>query len=193
MFSIPEQFSAQFSSSLPQIQTQLQSQLNFVNSVAGKAVESAGKLATLNIHAAKASVEKSSATAKQLLHAKDAQEFFQLTSFQPASFDGLLEYGRELWAIAQETQSEWLKAANVAKEAPVAPPQLGSLVKAVKQIVVTEAEEAPAPKAKAKAKPAEADATEEEAGEPQPPIPAVASVTAAEEEKPAKAKAKPVH
>lgn len=197
MFSIPEQFSAQFSvPQFPQLQTQLQtqlqSQLNFVNTVAGQAVESAGKIAALNIHAARESVEKSTASARKLLNVKDAQEFFNLAGYQPGNFDGALEYGRELWAIAQQAQTEWLKAANVAKESPATPP-LGNLVKAVKHIVVTEAEEATAPKAKTKAKPVEAEAAEEDAGEQQASIPAVVSVTATEEEKPAKVKAKPVH
>src|SRR5262249_9370103 len=124
MFSIPEQFSAQFSApqfpQFPQFQTQLQSQLNFANTVAAQAVESAGKIAALNLHTAKASVEKSSNAAQQLLSAKDPQEFFSLASAQPASFERLVEYGRELWAIAQDAQAELVKAATEGKDAPAA-------------------------------------------------------------------------
>jgi phasin family protein len=191
MFSIPEQFSAvtNFQSNF---QTQLQSQLNFVNSVAGQAVESVGKVAALNIHTARASVEKSTATTRQLLNVKDAQEFFN-QAFQPGSLESLVEYGRELYAIAAEAQAELIKATSEQTKdvVPAAVLKLAGPVKAVKQIVVTD-EEAPAPKAaKAKAKPAtEAEVTVEEE-EAKAPFPTAASVEA--DAKPAKVKAKPVH
>ena len=191
MFSIPEQFS-QFSA-VSNIQSQLQSQLNFVNNLASQAVDSVGKVAALNLHAARASVEKSTAATRKLLNVKDPQEFFNLASFQPGSLDGLVEYGRELYAIASEVQAELLKAASEQTRdvVPAAVLKLAGPAKAVKQIVVTD-EEAPAPKAaKSKAKPAvEVEAAAEE--EPvKAPFPTAASVEA--DAKPAKVKAKPVH
>lgn len=193
MFSIPEQFSAvtNFQSNF---QTQLQSQLNFVNTVASQAVDSASKVVALNINAARASVEKSTSTARHLLNVKDAQEFFH-KAFQPSSLDSLVEYGRELYAIAAAAQAELFKATSEQTKdvVPAAVLKLAGPAKAVKQIVVTD-EEAPAPKAaKVKAKPAaeaevEAAVEEEEA---KPPFPTAASVEA--DAKPAKVKAKPVH
>jgi len=187
MFSIPEQFSAATA-----FQSQLQSQLNFVNTVAGQAVDSASKVVALNINAARASVEKSTSTARQLLNVKDPQEFFNLASFQPGSLDGLVEYGRELYAIAAEAQAELIKATSEQTKdvVPAAVLKLAGPVKAVKQIVVTD-EEVPAPKAaKVKAKPVAEEAVAEEE-EVKSPFPTAASVEA--DAKPAKVKAKPVH
>jgi len=192
MFSIPEQFSA-VTTFQSNFQTQLQSQLNFVNTVAGQAVESVGKVVALNIHTARASVEKSTSTTRQLLNVKDPQEFFSLASVQPSSLDGLVEYGRELYAIAAEAQAELIKATSEQTKdvVPAAVLKLAGPVKAVKQIVVTDEEEAPAPKAaKVKAKPAVEEAAIEEE-EVKSPFPTAASVEA--DVKPAKVKAKPVH
>ena len=103
MFSITEQFSAATKS-------QLEAQLNLLNSFASKAVESAQKVQALNISTAKASVETSSASARQLLEAKDPQAFFSVG--KPPGFDHLLAYSRELFSIASAAQAELIQSAK---------------------------------------------------------------------------------
>jgi len=113
MSSITEQFSAATKS-------QLEAQLNFFNSYASKAVESAQKVLALNISTTKASVEKSSAAARRLLEAKDPQEFFSVG--KPPGFDHLLAYSRELFGIASAAQAELIQSAKeqIKQAAPAA-------------------------------------------------------------------------
>ena len=105
MSSITEQFSAAAKS-------QLEAQFQIFSTLAGTAVDSAQKVFALNLNATKASVEKSSAAARKLLAAKDPQEFFSLGGAEPASFDKLLAYGRELYGIASTAQAELIKSAQ---------------------------------------------------------------------------------
>lgn len=104
MFSITEQFSAVTKS-------QLEAQFSIFNSLAGKAVESAQKVFALNLNATKASVEKSSDTARRLLEAKDPQEFFSVGSQAP-NFEQVLAYSRQLFGIASTVQAELLASAR---------------------------------------------------------------------------------
>jgi len=105
MSSITEQFSAATKS-------QLEAQFKIFNTFASTAVDSAEKVIALNISTTKASVEKSSAAAKKLFEAKDPREFFSLSTAEPASFDNLLAYGRELYSIASDVQSELIQSAQ---------------------------------------------------------------------------------
>lgn len=105
MFSITEQFSAATKS-------QLEAQLNLINNFASKAVESAEKVIALNLSTTKATVEKSSSAAQQLLGAKDGQEFFRLSASQTPSLDHLLAYGRQLFSIASDAQAILLQSAR---------------------------------------------------------------------------------
>ncbi|MES2075182.1 MAG: phasin family protein [Pseudomonadota bacterium] len=105
MFSITEQFSAATKS-------QLEAQLNLINNFASKAVESAEKVFALNLSTTKATVEKSSSAAQQLLSAKDGQEFFRLSTSQTPSLDHLLAYGRQLFTIASDAQAVLLQSAR---------------------------------------------------------------------------------
>ncbi|MQA21087.1 phasin family protein [Rugamonas rivuli] len=105
MSSITEQFSAATKS-------QLEAQFKIFNTFASTAVDSAEKVIALNISTTKASVEKSSAAAKKLLEAKDPREFFSLSTAEPASFDNLLAYGRQLYSIASDVQSELIQSAQ---------------------------------------------------------------------------------
>jgi len=170
MFSITEQFSAATKS-------QLEAQLNILNSYASKAVESAQKVLALNISTAKASVEKSSASARQLLEAKDAQEFFSVGG-KPPSFDHLLAYSRELFSIASAAQAELIQSAKdqikeaapaikaaVAKpvapavtladvKEPAAPPVVAAGAASANEPVAAPTSAPKAAKAPAKAKPA---------------------------------------
>ncbi|MBV7537085.1 phasin family protein [Duganella sp. sic0402] len=141
MSSITEQFSAVTKS-------QLEAQFQILNTLASTAVDSAEKVIALNISTTKASVEKSSAAAKQLLAIKDPKELFSLgaAQAQPGSFDALLSYGRELYSIAstaqnaliKSTQSSFKQVSEVAAKAPAAvaaatkatPPALAAAVSA---------------------------------------------------------------
>lgn len=103
MSSITEQFSAATKS-------QLEAQFHLLNTLATTAVDSAEKVIALNLTTTKASVEKSSAAAKQLWSAKDPKEFFSVA--QPGSFDALLAYGRELYSIASTAQQALVSSAQ---------------------------------------------------------------------------------
>lgn len=144
MFSIPEQFSAATKS-------QLEAQLKILNNLATTAFDGAQKVIALNLSTTKASVEKGSAAARELLEAKDPQEFFARTSARVPNLDGLFAYNRELFSIASKTQADLFQAAQEQlKEAgkqTVAAPKLAAPIAAPAPV--------PAPKApKAEAKPA---------------------------------------
>ena len=184
MSSITEQLSAATKS-------QLEAQFQIFSTLASTAVESAEKVIALNISTTKASVEKSSAAAKKLLSAKDPQEFFSLGTAEPASFDKLLAYGRELYGIATSAQSELIKsaqstfkqatdlAATRATVTPKTPPALAAAVSAAVSAIST-----PAPTVVAKAEtppanePVAAAPLPKVAKEPAKPKPVAAPVAA---------------
>lgn len=107
MFSVPEQFSAATKASF-------YAQLALMTSLTDKAFEGVEKFVELNMNAAKSSLEESTVTAKQLLAAKDPQEFFNLTSAhaQPAA-EKALAYGRHLANITSSTQADFTRAAEM--------------------------------------------------------------------------------
>ena len=106
MFPIPEQFSAA-------TKANFDSQLALITTLTNKAFESVEKFVDLNMNAVKASLEESNATTKQLLAAKDPQEFFSLTAAkaQPNA-EKAIAYGRHFASIATATQAEFTKAAE---------------------------------------------------------------------------------
>ncbi|MRW92308.1 TIGR01841 family phasin [Duganella sp. FT80W] len=210
MSSITEQFSAATKS-------QLEAQFQIFSTLANTAVDSAEKVIALNISTTKASVEKSSSAAKKLWSAKDPKEFFTLSTTEPASFDGLLAYGRELYSIATTAQNELIQSAQstlkqvtdlAATKATVlskaTPPALAAAVSAAVTaaneptavVAGVAAEPAPVPKAPKAAKPAaapieipEEDTFVEVKVEAKPPFPS-AAIALDPEAKPAKAAAK---
>ncbi len=106
MFAIPEQFSNA-------TKANFESQFAIFSSLTAKAFESVEKLVELNLTAAKASLEESAITTRQLLAAKDPQEFFSLTAAQAQpTAEKALSYGRQVAAIAAGTQAEFTKAAE---------------------------------------------------------------------------------
>lgn len=105
MFPIPEQLSQAAKS-------QLETQLNILNSFASKAFEGAQKVIALNVSTARASVEQGSDAVQQLLGARDTSEFISLSAAQAPSLDKVLAYGRELFSIASQTQAELLQTAK---------------------------------------------------------------------------------
>jgi phasin family protein len=106
MFAIPEQFSNA-------TKANFESQFAIFSSLTAKAFEGVEKLVELNLTAAKASLEESTITARQLLSAKDPQEFFSLTAAQvQPTAEKALSYGRQVAAISAGTQAEFTKAAE---------------------------------------------------------------------------------
>jgi len=106
MFTLPEQFSSV-------AKANLEAQLSLFTNLTSKAFESVEKVVDLNLNVAKASLEDSSIAAKQLLTARDAQEFFSLTAAQaqPAAAKAIA-YGRHLAGIATSAQAEFTRAAE---------------------------------------------------------------------------------
>jgi phasin family protein len=106
MFSIPEQFSNA-------TKANFEAQFAIFSTLTNKAFEGVEKFVDLNLTAAKASLEESSATTKQLLAAKDPQEFFSLAAAQAQpSAEKTIAYGRHLATIASSTGAEFSKAAE---------------------------------------------------------------------------------
>lgn len=106
MFAIPEQFSNA-------TKANLESQFALLSSLTSKTFESMEKLVELNINTARATLSDSSSTARQLLAAKDPQEFFQLSAAQAQpNAEKALTYSRQLASIASGTGAEFSKAAE---------------------------------------------------------------------------------
>ena len=106
MFTLPEQFSAATKAGFD-------AQLAAFSALTSKAIESLEKVVELNMTVAKTAFEESNVAAKQLVSAKDAQEFFTLTAAhaQPNA-DKALAYARHLATITNGVQSEFTKAAE---------------------------------------------------------------------------------
>ncbi|HYD80886.1 MAG TPA: TIGR01841 family phasin [Paucimonas sp.] len=106
MFAIPEQLSNA-------TKANLNAQLNIFAALSGKALESVEKVVDLNMSVARASLEESASTVKQLLTARDPQEFFTLSAaqVQPAAHKAV-SYGRHLAGIASNAQAEFTKTAD---------------------------------------------------------------------------------
>ncbi|RZT08925.1 phasin family protein [Duganella sp. CF402] len=106
MFSIPEQFSNA-------TKANFEAQFAIFSTLTNKAFEGVEKFVDLNLTAAKASLEESSSATKQLLAAKDPQEFFSLAAAQAQpSAEKTIAYGRHLATIASSTGAEFSKAAE---------------------------------------------------------------------------------
>lgn len=106
MFSFQEQFSAA-------TKAHIEAQIAMLNTLTNKTLENIEKVIQLNVTAAKTSLEESSATAKQLVAAKDVQEFFSLASAQAQpNAEKTLAYGRNLVSIASGAQADFSKIAE---------------------------------------------------------------------------------
>ncbi len=106
MFAIPEQFSAASKANF-------EAQLSLITALTNKAFEGVEKVLDLNLNVAKTSMEESNAAAKQLLAAKDAQEWLSLAAAQAQpNAEKALAYGRHLASIASGVQAEFTKAAE---------------------------------------------------------------------------------
>ena len=106
MFSLQDQLSAA-------TKANFEAQLALITSLTGKAFESVEKLVELNLTAVKSSMEESTVNAKQLLSAKDAQEFLALSASQAKpNAEKALAYGRHVAGIASSAQAEFTRAAE---------------------------------------------------------------------------------
>lgn len=106
MFAIPEPFSSA-------TKTNFEAQVAMLTSLTDKAFESVEKVVDLNMNAAKASLEESMVAAKQLISAKDPQEFFSLTTAQTRpTTEKALAYSHHLANIASNAQAEFTKLAE---------------------------------------------------------------------------------
>ena len=104
MYTTPEQFIAATTAGL-------QAQFAALTSLNKKAFEGLEQLVSLNVNAAKATFEESSAAAKELANAKDPQAFFAFTAAQAQpGAEKALAYGRHLASITNATQQEFTKA-----------------------------------------------------------------------------------
>lgn len=104
MYTTPEQFIAA-------TKANLEAQFASLTTLNKKAFEGLEQLVALNVNAAKATFEEGTAAAKQLVAAKDAQEFFSLSAAQAQpSAEKALAYGRHLASITSATQAEFTKA-----------------------------------------------------------------------------------
>jgi phasin family protein len=98
-------FTEQFSAATASAKSQLESQLELASHYANTAFEGVQQVIALNFSATRASVEKSSAVAKQFLEARDPRDFI----VQAPDLENLLSYSRELYSIASKTQAELLQ------------------------------------------------------------------------------------
>ncbi|MBI1889150.1 MAG: phasin family protein [Burkholderiales bacterium] len=106
MFTTPEQFTAA-------TKANFEAQIALITALTNKAFESVEKLVDLNINAAKTSIEESNSAAKQLLSAKDPQEFFKVSAEQAQpNAEKAIAYGRHVATIASAAQAEFSKAAE---------------------------------------------------------------------------------
>lgn len=106
MFSYQDQFSAA-------TKTHFQAQLDLINTLTTKAFEGVEKIIELNLSAARASLEESSAAARQIAAINDPQELLAMAQAQAQpTAEKAAAYSRHLVSILSATQAELTKAAE---------------------------------------------------------------------------------
>jgi phasin family protein len=106
MFSNPENLSAA-------TKALFESQLAIFNSLASKAVEGGQKAIALNISAAQAAAEESTAATQQLVSSKDPQTYFELAAKQAKlNAEKAAAYGRQLTEIMASVNADFTKTAE---------------------------------------------------------------------------------
>jgi phasin family protein len=90
----------------------MDAQVAAITDMTNKAFASIAQLVELNVNAAKASLEQSTATAQRLMAAKDPQEFFALSTQNPPSAETAIAYSRNLASIATAAQAEFSRTAE---------------------------------------------------------------------------------
>lgn len=93
--------------------TQFENQLSLLGTLAGKAFDSAEKIAALNLSASKAALAQGSVAAKQVLDTTDPRELlsFSTSQAQPA-IESIIAYSRQLFGIASSSQAELIATAK---------------------------------------------------------------------------------
>lgn len=106
MSTFPEQFSEA-------ARANLEAQTNALTALFTQAFDNVEKIVDLNLNTAKTSLEDTTITLKQLLAARDPQDFFSLTAAQaqPAAAKAIA-YGRSLAGIASNAQAELTRSAE---------------------------------------------------------------------------------
>ncbi|GAB2852088.1 TIGR01841 family phasin [Pseudoduganella ginsengisoli] len=95
-------FTDQFSAATASAKSQIESQLDLASHYANTAFAGVQQVIALNFSTTRASVEKSSAVARQFLEARDPRDFI----VQAPDLENLLAYSRELYSITSKTQAE---------------------------------------------------------------------------------------
>lgn len=114
MSTIPEQISTASKS-------QLEAQLELIESFGARAFDGAARLVALNIQTGRAAVDSSSEAFKQLADVRDPRDLIALARGTP-DFSKMMDYGRELFSIVADVQAGLFKAAvPVAAAAAPAP------------------------------------------------------------------------
>ena len=103
MSTLPEQFSAASKS-------QIQAQLDFLQSFGVRAFDGAARLIALNIDTGRAAVDSSSAALKQLAEVRDPRDLLALAK-GPQDFSKMVAYGGEWLSIMADVQAGLFKAA----------------------------------------------------------------------------------
>lgn len=130
---------------------QAESQLNYLQSLAARSIESTGKIIALNISTARASMEQSSAAVLQMFSVKDPRDLLALTTSTQEGFDSMLAYGRALAEIASGVQASPPAPAPEAgpievpaKPVEVLPVKTRPIAKAVSKVIAKPAPAKPA-------------------------------------------------
>lgn len=106
MFQIPEKLTSAGKS-------QLDAQLNFLNTVTEKAFEHTGKALALHFSTSKALLEKQTSTAQQLIAAPDVRSLISVGASQAVpAVEQLFAYGREMLSLATAAQKELISSAQ---------------------------------------------------------------------------------
>lgn len=103
MSTLPEQFSAASKS-------QIQAQLDFLESFGTRAFDGAARLIALNIDTGRAAVDSSSAALKQLAALRDPRDLLALAR-GPQDFSKMMAYGSQWLSIVADVQAGLFKAA----------------------------------------------------------------------------------
>jgi phasin family protein len=103
MSTLPEQFSAASKS-------QVQAQLDLIESFGTRAFDGAARLIALNIGAGRAAVDSSSAALRQLADLRDPRDLLALAK-GTQDFSKMMAYGREWFSIMADVQAGMFKAA----------------------------------------------------------------------------------
>ncbi|MGI4721260.1 MAG: phasin family protein [Janthinobacterium lividum] len=93
MTSLPEQFNAAR-------KAQFEAGFDFFQSFANQAIESAGRVAALNLATSRDSLERSARTARALISSRDPRDLLMLGGHAEEQVRSLFTYGRELMGIA---------------------------------------------------------------------------------------------